>query len=131
MFRKMLNKVVRVQAARIEAETRIRTARVWTAVRLALRKVELQLLYGELATHLESSAAERRRCGLKYAPSKSALHVMITMLQHLGKKFMDTVVLGISAEDHIGDLHGDSTGFGLFKYKSWYNAKYGELSCHD
>ena len=31
----------------------------------------------------------------------------------------------------IGDLHGDSIGFGLLAYKSWYNAKYGEISCHD
>ena len=74
MFRKILNKTVRKKASRIEAETGICATRVWTAVRLAMRKAELQLSYRELATHIESSAAERRcRCGLKYAPSKSAL----------------------------------------------------------
>ena len=57
MLRKILNKTMRLQAARIEAEIGIRAAQVWTVVRLAIRKAELQLSYGELATHLESSAA--------------------------------------------------------------------------
>ena len=41
-----------------------------------------------------------------------------------GQEILDAVVLGMSAEDHIDDLHGDLTGFGLLKYKSWYNIKY-------
>ena len=55
---------------------------------------------------------------------------MVSMLWRLGKEFMNAVILGMST-DHIGDLHGDSTGFGLLKYKSWSHAKYGEISCHD
>ena len=31
----------------------------------------------------------------------------------------------------IQATYGDSTGFGLHKYKSWSHAKYGEISSHD
>jgi len=129
--RKTLNKLVRAEAARIEAETGISADRAWTAIRLAMLKAEQQFSYRRLSTHLESSQAECRRCGLQYSPSKSTIHGMVTMLQYMGKEFMDAVILGMSAQDHIGDLQGDATGFGLHKYKSWFHAKYGEISCHD
>lgn len=118
IIKKILNKLVRREAARIESETGISSTRAWTTIRLVMLMTEQQLSYRRLATHLDSSQAELRRCGLKYAPSKSTLHGMISMLWRMGKKFMDAVILGMSAEDHLGDLHGDSTGFSLRRYKS-------------
>ncbi len=44
---------------------------------------------------------------------------------------MDEVVLAMSDGEYTVDLHGDSTGFGLRKYKSWSHAKHGEVTGRD
>ena len=97
-MKKLLDKLVRALATKIEAETGTSAACVWTAIDLAMLKAEIQPSYREIVTHLESKEGERRRrCDLDYVPSKSTLHGMITMIQHPGKEFMDAVVLGMSA----------------------------------
>ncbi len=62
---------------------------------------------------------------------KSTLHNRVKMLGDMGKDFMDEVMLAMSEGEYTVDLHGDSTGFGLRKYKSWSHAKHREVTGHD
>ncbi len=59
------------------------------------------------------------------------LHNRMKMLWDMGKDFVDEVMLAMSDGERIADLHGDSTGFGLRKYRSWSHAKHGEVTGHD
>ncbi len=128
---KNLRKIVRRVARKIAAKTGIDADLAWSAIRIAILRIEDGLSYRRMATHLETNPDDLRRCGLDHALSKSTLHNRVRMLWDMGKDFMDEVVLAVSDGERTADLHGDSTGFGLRKYKSWHHAKYGEMTGHD
>ncbi len=129
--RRNLGKIVRRVAKKMAAETGIDAGLAWSAIRIAILRIENRLSYRRMVTHLESNPDDLRRCGLSRTLSKSTLHNRMTMLWRMGKDFMDEVVLAMSEGERIADLHGDSTGFGLRKYKSWSHAKHGEVTGHD
>ncbi len=129
--RKNLGKIVRRVAKKMADKTGIDAKLAWSAIRIAILRIENHLSYRIMATHLETNPDDLRRCGLDHTLSKSTLHNRVKMLWEMGKDFMDEVVLAMSDGERIADLHGDSTGFGLRKYKSWHHAKYGEMTGHD
>ena len=122
-------RIVRRVARRMAAETGIDAGLAWSAIHIAILRIENGLSYRRMATHLETNPDDLRRCGLRYA--KSTLHSRMVMLWSMGKDFMDWVVPAMSEGERIADLHGDSTGFGLRKYKSWSHAKHGEVTGRD
>ncbi len=128
---KNLRKIVRRAAGRMADKTGIDARLAWSAIRIAILRIENGLSYRTMATHLDANPDDLRRCGLDRALSKSTLHNRAVMLWDMGKDFMDEVVLAMSDGEYTVDLHGDSTGFGLRKYKSWSHAKHGEVTGRD
>ena len=129
--RKNLGGIVRRVARKMADKTGIDARLAWSAIRIAILRIENGLSYRGMATHLDTNPDDLRRCGLDCALSKSTLHNRMKMLWDMGKGFMDGAVPAVSDGERTADLHGGPAGFGLRKYRSWHHAKYGEMTGHD
>ena len=129
--RKSLGGIVRRVARKMAAETGIDTRLAWSVIRIAILRIKNGLSCRRMVMHLETNPDDLRRCGLRYAPSKSTLHNRMKMLWDMGKDFMDGAVQAVSDGGHTADLHGGPAGFGLRRYRSWSHAKHGEVTGHD
>ena len=66
--RKSMGGIVRSVARKMAAETGIDAGLAWSAIRIAILRIENGLSYRRMATHLETNPDDLRRCGLNYAP---------------------------------------------------------------
>ena len=125
-----LRRMVKRALAGLGTESR----KILTAIQCMLLKTSYQMSYRSLAAHLANNNSDRKTCGLKYCPSKSALHAMSACLAEAtgqNPDFLEQIVRITAGSDAYGDQVGDSTGMAMSRYVGWHNTKYGDGSRRD
>ena len=100
-----------------------------SAILVSIVKSEEKLTYWGLVKHFEKHPGDLERCELPRPYSKSEYQLRVSEIKTEVQQQIITWMAGDEAVD--GTKIVDSSGFGIFRYKRWHNAKYGKLNVKD
>ena len=119
-----MRRIVGMTRKEFGIEDGVRDMRV-SAILVSIVKSENQLSYWNLTNHFVKYPNDVELCELKKPYKKSWYHLRIS---EIDEDVLKRIIARMGDEGADGTLMVDSSGFSLSSYKSWINAKYGQIS---